>query len=49
MFIALIFVGFLVLVLLVLGSIVLSCDLIEIVLVMLATLIFVGFLVLLVA
>ena len=49
MLVALIFVGFLVLVLLVLGSIVLSYDSIEIVLVMLATLIFVGFLVLLAA
>ena len=47
MLVALIFAGFLVLVLLVLGSIVLSYDSIEIVLVMLATLIFVGFLVLL--
>ena len=49
MLVALIFAGFLVLVLLVLGIIFLSYDLIEIVLVVLATLIFVGFLVLLVA
>ena len=47
--VALIFVGFLVLVLLVLGSIVLSYVSIEIVLVMLVTLIFVGLLVLLAA
>ena len=49
MLVVLILAGFLVLVLLVLGSIVLSYDSVEIVLVMFATLIFVGFLVLLAA